>query len=117
MWLAQEQSNGEGVDLVMEQKWRGDGKVLDERWNGERKVTEEKLKGKNKVYESKLMLREAGFVVLLIILYLQYFKLAGYLSDQYFFASHSMGMLLLISGIPLSYFAAKFLFRIIKSIL
>ena len=100
----------------MEQKWRGDGKVLDERWNGERKVTEEKLKGKNKVYESKLMLREAGFVALVIILFLQYFKLAGYLSDRYFFESYFMSYLVLVLGIPLSYFAAKYLVRIIKSI-
>lgn len=117
MWLVQEQSNGEEVDLVMEQKWKGDGKVIDESWKGERKVMKENRKGKGKVNEDKLMLREAGFVVLVIIIFLQYFKLAGYLENKYFFASDFMGILLLILGIPLSYFAAKFLVRIIKSIL
>ena len=101
----------------MEQKWKGDGKVVDERWKGERKVTEEKWKGKKNVNENKLMLREAFFVALVIILYLQYFKLAGYLSNKYFFSSDFMGILLLILGIPLSYFAAKYLVKVIKNVI
>ena len=91
----QEESNGKGVDLVMEEKW----------------------KGERNVNENKLMLREAGFVALVIILFLQYFKLAAYLSNRYFFDSPFMAYLVLFLGIPLSYFVAKFLVRIIKSII
>ena len=91
----QEESNGKGVDSVMEEKW----------------------KGKRKVNENKLMMREAGFVALVIILFLQYFKLAAYLSDKYFFDSHFMSYLVLILGIPLSYFIAKYLVRVIKKVI
>ena len=106
-----------GGDLVMEQKWKGDGKIIDERWKGERKVTEEKWKGEGKVNEDKLMLREAAFVALVIILFLQYFKLAAYLSDKYFFASYFLSYLVLFLGIPLSYFAAKYLVKVIKKVI
>ncbi|MDW0117546.1 hypothetical protein QTL97_11410 [Sporosarcina thermotolerans] len=46
---------------------------------------EENWNNKGKVNENKLMMREAGFVALVIILFLQYFKLAAYLSNEYFF--------------------------------
>ncbi|WP_274307466.1 hypothetical protein [Solibacillus daqui] len=91
----QEESNGKGVDLVMEGNWNGKGKVN----------------------ENRLMMREAGFVALVIILFLQYFKLAAYLSNKYFFNSHFMSYLVLILGIPLSYFAAKYLVRVIKKVI
>ncbi|WP_338652680.1 hypothetical protein V6B14_12780 [Sporosarcina psychrophila] len=74
-------------------------------------------KGERKVNENKLMMREAGFVVLVIILFLQYFKLAAYFSDKYFFDSYFMSYLVLVLGIPLSYFAAKYLVRIIKKVI
>jgi len=77
---------------------------------------EENWKDEEKVNENKLMLREAGFVALVIVLFIPYFKLAAYLSDQYFFDSYFMSYLILFLGIPLSYFAAKFLVRIIKRI-
>ena len=91
----QEESNGKGVDAVMEDNW----------------------KSERKVNENKLMIREAGFVALVIILFLQYFKLAAYLSDKYFFNSYFMSYLVLFLGIPLSYFAAKYLVRIIKKVI
>ena len=49
---------------------------------------EENWNSKGKVNEKKLMIREAGFVALVIILFLQYFKLAAYLETLYFFNSH-----------------------------
>ncbi|MEK4404248.1 hypothetical protein MKZ26_07330 [Sporosarcina sp. FSL K6-6792] len=91
----QEESNGKGVVFVMEENW----------------------KVERKVNENKLMMREAGFVALVILLFLQYFKLAAYLSDRYFFDSHFMSYLVLILGIPLSYFAAKYLVWIIKKVI
>ena len=92
----QEESNlKKGVDLVMEENW----------------------KGERKVNENKLMLREAGFVAFVVIPFLQYFKLAAYLSDKLFFDSHFMSYLVLILGIPLSYFAAKYLVRVIKKVI
>ncbi|GKV56215.1 hypothetical protein NCCP2222_21620 [Sporosarcina sp. NCCP-2222] len=78
---------------------------------------EENWNRKGKVNENKLMIREAGFVALVIIIYLQYFKLAAYLENEYFFNSPSMGLFLLIFGIPLSFFAAKYLVQIIKKLL
>ena len=78
---------------------------------------EENRNGKGKVNENKLMLREAGFVALVIILFLQYFKLAAYLSNEYFFDSHFMSYLVLILGIPLSYFVAKYIVRVIKKVI
>lgn len=84
---------------------------------GERTGMEENQKGEAKVNENKLMLRQAGFVALAIILFLQYFKLAAYLSDKYFFDSPFIAYLVLFLGIPLSYFVAKFIVRIIKSIM
>lgn len=78
---------------------------------------EENWKVERKVNENKLMMREAGFVALVILLFLQYFKLAAYLSDRYFFDSHFMSYLVLILGIPLSYFAAKYLVWIIKKVI
>ncbi|MFY3791387.1 hypothetical protein ACOQFO_06785 [Ureibacillus sp. MALMAid1270] len=91
----QEEPNRKGVDSFME----------------------ENRNGKGKVNENKLMLREAGFVALVIILFLQYFKLAAYLSDKYFFESPFMSYLVLILGIPISYIAAKYLVWIIKKVL
>lgn len=77
----------------------------------------ENWRGNGKVNENKLMMREAGYVALVIMLFLQYFKLAAYLSDKYFFDSHFMSYLVLILGIPLSYFAAKYLVRVIKKVI
>ena len=70
-----------------------------------------------KFNEKKLMMREAGFVALVIILFLQYFKLAAYLSNQYFFNSYFMSYLVLILGIPLCYYAAKYLVQVIKKVI
>ena len=78
---------------------------------------ERNWKGVGKVNENKLMMREAGFVAIVIILFLQYFKLAAYLSDKYFFDSYFMSYLVLILGIPLSYFAAKYLVRVFKKVI
>ncbi|MCM3745381.1 hypothetical protein M3193_14740 [Sporosarcina luteola] len=78
----------------------------DENWNG-----------KGKINENKLMMREAGFVVLVILIFLQYFKLAAYLSDKYFFNSYFMSYLVLVLGIPLSCFAAKYVVQVIKQII
>lgn len=100
--------------MLLDQKWKDDGKIVDERWNGERPIVEE---SRGSAKENKIMLKEIGFVALCIILYLQYFKLAGYLSNKYFFASDFMGLLLLILGFPLSYFAAKYLAKILKGVL
>lgn len=91
----QEESNGKGLVSVMEENW----------------------KGKGKVNENKLMMREAGFVALVIILFIQYFKIAAYLSNKYFFDSPFMSYLVLILGIPLSFFAAKYLVRLIAGVL
>ena len=93
--LVQKELNGKGADFVMEENWKGEGKVN----------------------ENKLMIREVGFVALVIIFFLQYFKLAAYLSDKYFFDSHFMSYLVLILGIPLSYFAAKYLVGVIKKVI
>ena len=73
-------------------------------------------KNKKKVNENKLMMREAGFVALIILLFLQYFKLAAYLSDKYFFNSHFMSYVVLNLGIPLSYFVAKYIVRVFKKV-
>lgn len=81
---------------------------MEENWVG---------KGKGKVNEKKLMMREAGFVALVIVLFLQYFKLAAYLSNQYFFDSPLMGLLVLFLGVPLCYFAAKYLVWVIKKVI
>ncbi|SOC41515.1 hypothetical protein [Ureibacillus acetophenoni] len=78
---------------------------------------EENWNGKGKVNENKIMMREAGLIVLAIILFLQYFKLAAYLSDKYFFDNHFMSYLVLILGIPLSYFATKYLVKVIKKVI
>ena len=72
---------------------------------------------KKKFNEKELMMREAGFVVLVVILFLQYFKLAAYLSDQFFFDSYFMSYLIIFLGIPLSYFVAKYIVRVIKKII
>lgn len=79
-------------------------------------IIEVNRKNKEKVNENKLMMREAGFVALVILLFLQYFKLAAYLSDKYFFHSHFMSYLVLILGIPLSYFVAKYIVRVFKKV-
>jgi hypothetical protein len=78
---------------------------------------EENWNGKGKVDEKKIMIREAGFVALVIMLFLQYFKFAAYLSNQYFFNSPFMSLLVLILGIPLCYFAAKYIVRVIKKVI
>ncbi|MCM3711949.1 hypothetical protein [Sporosarcina luteola] len=78
----------------------------DENWNA-----------KGKVNENKLMMREAGFVALVIMLFLQYFKFAAYLSNKYFFDSYFMSYLVLFLGIPLCYFAVKYLVQVIKKII
>lgn len=91
----QEESNEKGMDSFMEENWNGKGKVN----------------------ENKIMMREAGLIILAIILFFQYFKLAAYLSDKYFFDNYFMSYLVLILGIPLSYFAAKYLVKVIKKVI
>ncbi|MDN4608550.1 hypothetical protein [Sporosarcina highlanderae] len=80
-------------------------------------MEEEYLNGKKKVDEKKLMIREAGFVALVIILFLQYFKLAAYLENEFFFNSYFMSYIVLFLGIPLCYFAAKYLVKVIKKVI
>ncbi|MDW0118349.1 hypothetical protein QTL97_15565 [Sporosarcina thermotolerans] len=80
-------------------------------------MEEEYMNEKKKFDEKKLMMREAGFVVLVIILFLQYFKFAAYLENQFFFNSPFKGLLILILGIPLCYLAAKYLVKVIKKII
>ncbi|MBM7706773.1 hypothetical protein JOD03_001678 [Chryseomicrobium aureum] len=65
--------------------------------------------------ENKLMLRQAGFGLIVFLLYTQYFKFAAYVSDKFFFNSYSMSLLVLLLGIPLCYFATKLLIRLLKS--
>lgn len=65
--------------------------------------------------ENKLMLRQAGFGLIVFLLYTQYFKFAAYVSNRFFFNSYSMSLLVLLLGIPLCYFATKLLFKLIKS--
>lgn len=77
---------------------------MEENWRSERKFN-----------ENKLMLRQAGVGVLVIILFSQYFKLAAYLSDRYFFDSYFISYFILFLGIPLSYFAAKLIILLIKN--
>lgn len=62
-------------------------------------------------------MKEAGFVALVIILYLQYFKLAKLLENLLFPFNSPMSLLALILGIPLCYFAAKYLVRAIKKVI
>lgn len=78
---------------------------------------EENRKLERKIKENKLMMREAGFVGLAIILFIPYFRLSAYLSNEYFFNSPFMSYLVLILGIPLSYFVAKYLVRVIKKVI
>ncbi|PJK16553.1 hypothetical protein CQS04_05175 [Chryseomicrobium excrementi] len=77
---------------------------MEENWRGERKFN-----------ENKLMLRQAGVGVLVIILFFQYYKVAAYLSNRYFFDNYLMSIFILLLGIPLSYFVAKFIVWLIKS--
>ncbi|MEK4699437.1 hypothetical protein MKX47_07545 [Solibacillus sp. FSL R7-0668] len=78
---------------------------------------DEKRKLELKMKENKLMMRQAGFVILFIILFLQYFKLAAYLSNKFFFTSYFFFNFLMILGIPISYFVAKYLVRLVKKII
>lgn len=78
---------------------------------------EENWRHEKKFDENKLMLRQAGFGVIVVILFLQYFKLAAYISNKFFFDNYFMSYLVLFLGIPLCYFATKFLLRIINSAL
>ena len=72
----------------------------------------EELNGK----ENKLMKRQVGIIALMIILYIPFFNIAAYISNQYFFSSDYFGLFILLLGIPLTYFAAKYLVWLIKNI-
>ncbi|PJK16585.1 hypothetical protein CQS04_05355 [Chryseomicrobium excrementi] len=76
---------------------------------------EENWRGEKKFNENKLMLRQAGLGILVMIIFFQYFKLAAYLSDRYFFDSYFVSYFILLLGIPFSYFVAKFIIWLIKS--
>ena len=78
---------------------------------------DEKRKEELRIKENKLMMRQVIFVALMIILYIPYFNIAAYLSNQYFFNSSYMALFMLFLGIPLTYFAAKYLVRVIKKII
>lgn len=80
-------------------------------------MEEENWNNKKKFNEKKLMMREAGFAVVVIILFVQCFKIAAYLENRFFFDNNFMIPLLFILGIPLSYFAAKYLVQIIKKVI
>ncbi|MBO1910881.1 hypothetical protein [Sporosarcina sp. 6E9] len=70
-----------------------------------------------KFSEKKLIIREAGFGAFVIILYLQYFKLAQFLENLLFPFNSPMSLLALILGIPLCYFAAIYLVKVIKKVI
>lgn len=74
---------------------------------------DEKRKEELRIKENKLMMRQAGFLVLMIIVFIPYFKFCAYLSNLFLF-NYFMFNLTLLLGIPLSYFVAKYLVRVIK---
>ena len=78
---------------------------------------EENADFERKFSEKKLIMKEAGFLALVIILYLQYFKLVQFLENLLFPFNSFMSLLALISGIPLCYFATKYLVRAIKKVI
>lgn len=78
---------------------------------------EENWRHEKKFNENKLMLRQAGFGVIALILFLQYFKFAAYISNKFFFYNPFMSYLVLFLGIPLCYFVTKLLFRFVKSVM
>ncbi|MEK3763399.1 hypothetical protein [Solibacillus sp. FSL K6-4121] len=77
---------------------------------------DEKRKEELNVKENKLMIRQAGVIAIMIILYIPYFNIAAYLSNQYFFSSYYFALFIWLLGIPLTYFAAKYLVWLIKNI-
>ena len=77
---------------------------------------DEKRKEELKIKENKLMMRQAGFIALMIIVFIPYFKFCAYLSNLFWF-SYFMFNLTMLLGIPLSYFAAKYIVRVIKKII
>ena len=77
---------------------------------------DEKRKKELNMKENKLMIRQVGIIALMIILYIPFFNIAAYISNQYFFDSYYFGLFILLLGIPLTYFAAKYLVWLIKNI-
>ncbi|OZS78624.1 hypothetical protein CF394_04890 [Tetzosporium hominis] len=65
--------------------------------------------------ENRLMLRQAGFGLVVLVLFIPYFKFAAYVSDRFFFNSYFISFLVLLLGIPLCYFATKSLVQIVKN--
>jgi len=78
-------------------------------------MMEENWRREKPFNENKLMLRQAGFGLIVFLLYTQYFKFAAYISNRFFFDSYFMSCMVLLLGIALCYFAAKLLVRIGKS--
>lgn len=74
---------------------------------------DEKRKEELRIKENKLMMRQAGFIVLMIIVFIPYFKFCAYLSNFFLFNYFIFNLTMLL-GIPLSYFVAKYLVRVIK---
>lgn len=77
---------------------------------------DEKRKEELRVKENKLMMRQVGFVVLMIIVFIPYFKFCAYLSNLFSF-NYFMFNFTMLLGIPLTYFAAKYLVLVIKKVI
>ena len=81
-------------------------------------MEEEYLNNKKKVDTTKLAMKEIGFTVLVILFFVQYYKILGYAYDRWIWGTgvsdHFFYLLLLFVVLPASYFSAKYLVKVIK---
>ena len=76
---------------------------------------DEKRKEELNIKENRLMMRQAGFIALMVIVFIPYFKFCAYLSNLFWFSYFTFNITMLL-GIPFSYFAAKYIVRVIKKL-
>ncbi|MFJ7936570.1 hypothetical protein [Sporosarcina sp. NPDC096371] len=81
-------------------------------------MEEEYSNNNKKVDTTKLAMKEIGFLVLVILFFVQYYKILAYVWNRYVYGtgiSDSISIFILIFGvIPLSYLSAKYLVKFIK---
>ena len=81
---------------------------------------EEEYNNNKKVDIKKLEMQEIGFTVLVILFIVQYTKMLGYAFNRWIWNGHNDGLeifLLIFVVLPASYFSAKYVVKVIKSLL
>lgn len=81
---------------------------------------EEEYTNKKKVYTTKLTMQELGFTVVVILFFVQYYKILAFVNGRWILGDGlsflSFYLLVLFIVVPASYFSTKMVVNVIKHV-